>query len=203
MSLSRIRPPHPVSTLVLALALSACGRGRTPVPQPGSSQGTPPDLRGSIVMVLPFQSTTGIAGDADAELAFALRDRAPGVTWVLPPRLQQALDRSPGLQVRIHGLQVGVFSSAEVERVGDPLFGDLLRLGSLVDAEAALVPLRAWTVPGEGGTRVLGSAALIHVRTGRVLWFGVVEGTPAEADDPAALASAVDALARTLLWYGR
>lgn len=204
MSLFRLRPRHTAPVLlVCALALSACGKGKAPVPQPGSSQGTPPDLRGSIVMVLPFQSAMGITGDPDAELAFALADRGPGVTWVLPPRLQQALDRSPGLRVRLHGLQVGVFSAAEVERVGDPLYGELLRLASLVDAETALVPIRAWLDQGEAGTRVLGSAALIHVRTGRVLWFGIVEGAPSEPGDPTALASAVDALARTLLWYGR
>ena len=193
-------------TLVLALILaaSACGGGRAPAPEPGASQGTPPDLRGSTVMVLPFQGATGVTGDVDAELAFGLRDRAPGVDWVLPPRLQQALDRSPGLNIRIHGLQVGVFSAAEVQRVGDPLFGDLLRLGALVDAQTALLPVRAWVATDEaGGSRVRISAALVQVRTGRVLWFGVVEGTPAEGEDPGALASAVDALTQKLIWYAR
>jgi len=200
---SAFRPRYLTTTLALALAVSACGKGRAPVPEPGTSQGTPPDLRGSIVMVLPFQSAMGVAGDVDAELAFALRDRAPGVDWVLPPRLQRALDRSPGLNVRIHGLQVGVFSAAEVQRVGDPLYGDLLRLGALVDAQTALLPVRAWVVPGEGGIRVRVSAALVHVRTGRVPWFGLVEGAPAETDDPGALASAVDALIQKLIWYDR
>ncbi len=207
MSLSTARPRHARKTFVLALVLaasaSACGRGRAPVPEPGASQGTPPDLRGSIVMVLPFQGATGVTGDVDAELAFALRDRGPEVDWVLPPRLQQALDRSPGLNVRIHGLQVGAFSAAEVQRVGDPLFGDLLRLGALVDAQTALLPVRAWVVPGEGGNRVRISAALVQVRTGRVLWFGLVEGAPSEGEDPGALASAVDALTQKLLWYAR
>jgi hypothetical protein len=154
-------------------------------------------------MVLPFQSSTVTAGDPDAELAFALRDRGPGVSWVLPPRLQEVLDRSPGFAVRIHGLQVGVFSTAEVDRIGDPLYGDLLRLAALVDAEAALIPLRAWVAPGEGGSRVRISATLIHVRTGRVLWFGIEEGVPGEPEDPGALASAVDAISGKLLWYGR
>ena len=205
MSLSTARPRHARNTFVLALILaaSACGRGRAPVPEPGASQGTTPDLRGSIVMVLPFQGATGVTGDVDAELAFALRDRGPGVDWVLPPRLQQVLDRSPGLNVRIHGLQVGVFSAAEVQRVGDPLFGDLLRLGSLVDAQSALIPVRAWVAPEEGGSRVRISAALVQVRTGRVLWFGLVEGALGEGEDPAALASAVDALMQKLLWYAR
>jgi hypothetical protein len=154
-------------------------------------------------MVLPVQNSTVAAGDPDAELAFALRDRGPGVSWVLPPRLQEVLDRSPGLAVRIHALQVGVFSQAEVQRIGDPLYGDLLRLSALVEAQMALIPLRAWVASGEEGSRVVISAALVHVRTGRVLWFGVEEGKPAEPEDPGALASAVDALTAKLLWYGR
>lgn len=187
--------------LVLVMAASSCGKGRAPVPEPGASQGTPPDLRGSTVMVLPFQSAAGMAGDVDAELAFGLKDRGPGIHWVLPPRLQQVLDRSPGLRTRLHGLTVGAFSGGEVQRVGDPLYGDLRRLGTLVDAEVALVPLRAWVHAGESGIRVRVSATLIHVQTGRVLWFGVVEGEAFEPSDVRALASAVDALAKKLLWY--
>jgi hypothetical protein len=202
VSFPTIRLRLVTTILTLSLAVSACGKGKAPVPQPGASQGTPPDLRGSIVMVLPFQSAAGVVGDVDAELAFALRDRGPGVTWVLPPRIQQALDRSPGLNARIHGLPVAAFAAAEVQRVGDPLYGDLRRLASLVDAEVALLPLRAWVNPGEGGSRIRISAALVHVRTGRVHWFGVVEGEPREPEDPGALASAVDALTRKLIWYG-
>jgi hypothetical protein len=152
-------------------------------------------------MVLPFQSATEMAGDVDAELAFGLKDRGPGIDWVLPPRLQQVLDRSPGLRTRLHGLAVGAFSGGEVQRVGDPLYGDLRRLGTLVDAEVALVPLRAWVHAGESGSRVRVSATLIHVQTGRVLWFGVVEGEAFEPSDVRALASGVDALAKKLLWY--
>lgn len=201
MSHPTVRPRRLGAALALALTASACGRGRAPVPEPGASQGTPPDLRGSTVMVLPFQSSAGMAGDVDAELAFGLRDRGAGVDWLLPPRLQQALERSPGLSTRLHGLAVGAFSTGEVQRVGDPLYGDLRRLGALVDADVALVPLRAWVHAGESGSRVRLSATLIHVQTGRVLWFGVVEGEAWEPSDVRALASAVDALAKRLLWY--
>ena len=200
MSFPMIRARASASAFLLSLFAAACG-GRAPVPEPGAAQGTPPDLRGSTVMVLPFQESATVAGDLDAELAFALRDRGPGVTWILPPRLQEVLNRSPGLGARIHGLPVGAFTTAEVERVGDPLYGDLRRLAALVDAEVTLLPVRAWLHPGEGGARVRVSAALIHVRTGRVLWFGVEEGDPREPGDPSAPASAADALARTLLWY--
>lgn len=192
-----------LAALTLALTLSGCAR-KAAVPEPGSPQGTPPDLRGSRVMVLPAQSVAGIAGDVDAELAFALRDRGAGVTWIFPPRLQEALNRSPGLGGRIHGLPVGMFATGEVRRVGDPLYGDLRRVAALVDGEVALIPVRAWAWADEsagGQVRVRISAALVHVRTGRVPWFGVVEGEPGPAADAAGLASAADALARALLWY--
>ncbi|MEX0741799.1 MAG: hypothetical protein WD079_03315, partial [Phycisphaeraceae bacterium] len=43
------------------------------------------------------------------------------------------------------------------------------------------------------------AAALLSARTGRVYWFGIVEGEPGAAGDPRALASAVDALVRRLV----
>jgi hypothetical protein len=155
-------------------------------------------------MVYPAQDVRGVAGDVDAEIAFALQDRGgEGVTWIFPPRLQNILDRSPGI-TRIRGLPVGVFSQAEVERVGDPLYGDLRRLGEIADGSVALIPLVVATQPPDSvthGMAVSVSAAVIHVRTGRVLWFGMVEGDASEVPDAGTLASAVDALARTLLWY--
>ncbi|HKJ02757.1 MAG TPA: hypothetical protein VJ997_09890 [Longimicrobiales bacterium] len=153
------------------------------------------------MMVFPFQDARGVDGDADAEIAFGLRDRGPEVTWIFPTRLQEVLDRSPGMS-RIRGLPVGVFSTGEVRRVGDPLYGELRRLGALVDGEVALIPLVVAAQPADSlGVAVRVSAAVIHVRTGRVLWFGMVEGDHHETADPATLASAVDVLARTLLWY--
>lgn len=188
----------------LAAALLACAAcaGRTSPPEPGTSRGSPPDLRGASVMVLPVQAVHEVGGDADAELSFGLTDRRAGVTWIFPARLEEALSRAPALDTRVRGLSVGTFSQAEVRRVGDPLYGELRRLAELVDAEVALLPLSAVavTVP-DGGTSVRFTVATVHVRTGRVLWFGVVEGEPHPAGDPRGLASAVDTLARTLLWF--
>ena len=153
-------------------------------------------------MVFPVQEITGVDGNADAELAFGLQSRGEGVGWILPGALQRAMERSPGLGVRIRGLPVGMFLTSEVRRVGDPLYGDIRRLGELVDARVALIPVRLWAGAGEetpGAARL--AATLIDVRTGRVVWFGVVEGDPHAPADPRLLASAADALARTLLWY--
>jgi hypothetical protein len=186
---------------LLTVGLAACAGTARP-PEPGEQQGTPPDLRGRRVMVLPFQENLGVPGDPDAEMAFGLTGRSSGVTWILPPELQRVVDRSPGSNLRIRALPVGAFTMAEVRRIGDPLYRDLRRLSEFVDAEVALLPVRAWTDADVGSDPTVRlSAALIHVGTGRVLWFGVVEGTAHPLEDPRGLASAVDRMARTLLWY--
>jgi hypothetical protein len=46
------------------------------------------------------------------------------------------------------------------------------------------------------------SVALIVIRTGRVSWYGVIEGLAGEAQDPATLASVAEVMARNLLPYG-
>jgi len=172
-------------------------------PSPGTSNSLPPDVSGRTVMVLPVQAEVGVEGDADAELAFALTSRESAVDWVFRAQLESALERSPGLGARTTGLAAGMFLRREVQRVGDPLYGDLRRLAALVNAEVALIPVAL--LPSEldeNGLRSFeASVALIDVRSGRVLWFGVVAGDPGNLGDPGVLASAMDRLARRLLWY--
>ena len=117
--------------------------------------------------------------------------------------LESAIERSPGLGARSTGLPVGMFLRREVARIGDPLYGDLRRLGALVNAEIALIPVVvAPGEPDEDGLAALESTAvMIDVRSGRVLWFGVVEGAAGELNSPGVLASAMESLARRLLWY--
>jgi hypothetical protein len=155
------------------------------------------------VLLLPVQENLAVSGDADAELAYGLRERGSGISWISAADVEERLARSPAVQARTRGLPVGVFLQAEVNRIGDPLYGDLRRTAALVDAEAVLVPVQAslQAAPGED-PRVRFVTALIDVRSGRVLWFGVLEGGPFPAGDPRGLASAVDEVARTLIWYG-
>lgn len=188
--------------LVLAcIVSSACG-GSSPPPGPGTTSGLAPDLRGRRVLVLPVQQNIGVRGDPDAEMAFGLRDRGVGVTWILPSEIQDALQRSPGLPSSLRGLAVGAFLVAEVRRVGDPLYGDLRRLSSLVEADAVLLPVQA-SLENDAGPdpTVRLWTALIESRTGRVLWFSILDGLAFPAEDPRGLASAVDEMARTMLWY--
>jgi hypothetical protein len=155
------------------------------------------------VLLLPVQQNLAVPGDPDAELAFGLRERGRGVLWISAAEVEEVLARSPAMQARTRGLPVGIFLQAEVERVGDPLYGELRRTASLVDAAVVLLPVQA-SLEGTPGQdpRVRFQATLIEVRTGRVMWFGVLEGGTYPANDPRGLASAVEEVARTLIWYG-
>lgn len=192
--------------LLVTVAILGCGGGSTPAPLPGQARGVAPDLRGSRVVVLPVQQNLGVPGNLDAELSFALRDRGPDVEWVSEEEVQEILRRSPAVQAQTRGLPVGAFLVGEVDRVGDPLYGQLRRISSLVDAHGILVPVRASLEPAGGvegaEPRVRIQAALIEPRTGRVLWFGVEESGDFAADDPRALASCVERLVDSLIWYG-
>ncbi len=150
-------------------------------------------------MLLPVQEAAGVSGDIDPELAFALQARGPDVHWVLPASLDSALVRSPGLQTRTHGLPVSVFGAAPIERIGDPLYGDLRRLAAVANADVALLPIRASMEQEGTGSAVRLWAALVEVRSGRVLWFGIIQGEPGAVGSERVIASAADKLARTVL----
>jgi hypothetical protein len=192
-----------VAALALALAiLPAWGCASRPAPPgPGEARGFVPDLRGQRVLVLPVQLHAGIPDGtpADAELAHALRTHGHDVGWVFPPEVDELLARSPGVSALIRELPVGVFLRAEVERIGDPLYGDLRRLSALTGAGMALIPVELRRMEA-GSYRI--TAALVSLRSGRVNWQGVVEGDVRVEADPAALASAAERLARAVLPLG-
>ena len=196
---------EPLKTLpIFALAtVLACGGGRAAPPSPDQPPATrPPDLTGAAVMVLPAQHGPGGApiGEPvpglDRELAYWLGERLPRVKWVFPPDLDRALERSPSLDINIRALAVSIFHRARVENIGDPLFGDLRRLGALTDTRFALVPVAATYVPnptGQGRAEV--SIALIDTLGGRVLWFGVAAGQPGAEGSTGVAATAASAVA--------
>ena len=72
-----------------------------------------------------------------------------------------------------------------------------------VDAEIALIPVQIapGAVDAQGHWPLQVAAALLIVRSGHVLWFGVEEGSPGEPGSPGVLASAMESLAQRLLWY--
>ncbi|HET9984321.1 MAG TPA: hypothetical protein VFQ38_12065 [Longimicrobiales bacterium] len=190
--------------LALALALG-CAR-RAALPTPESPQTRAPDLTGRTVMVLPAQPVGSIASTTvqafDAEAAYWLGDRGARVRWKFPRQLEQSLTTAGGLDIDLHNLAVGDFRGMRLRRIGDPLFGDLRRLGALVDARYALLPTSLAYVPPPAGQtqgRVEVAAALVDTMGGDVVWFGVLAGERGPEDDRATAATAARALARAVV----
>ena len=191
-----------VGALLAVVMAVGCG-GTAEAPPAGSFEGFIPDLRGERVMVFPVQIPAGVPGDASPEIEFALRTRTSEVDWIFSDELEAVLARSPAVESAVSGLPVSFFLRAQVRRIGDPLFGQLLRLGALANSDIALIPVTVRRgAEGAGGTSVVEIVAtILNVRTGQVIWFGVVAGRPGSVADFGSVASAVEALAETLLWY--
>jgi hypothetical protein len=203
--------------LALALILAAgCSRA---VSLPGADdvQRPFPDVGGQAVMVLPVQSgMPSIALPATAqpgavpsllshemrqalegEVAFWLSERAPRVRWTAPAAVERAIQGGGRVDVDVRSLSVRDFQRSRLQSIGDPLYGELRRVGVLLDVRLALLPLGAvWITEQTGVGRVHISAVLIDTIGGDVLWQGVVAGAPGAYADAAAMASAAQALAQ-------
>ncbi len=150
-------------------------------------------------MVMPAQLVRGGHPAVDQEILFALESRAGAVRWMGADALRDAMIRSTGPRVEIDALPVQAFLAGELQRVGDPLFGDLYRLGVMVDARYALIPVEVRERPEEAGVAVELAVALIECRSGRVFWYGIVDGELSSGGLLPATATAAEALARRLV----
>jgi hypothetical protein len=189
-----IRLASGLPLLLLLAAAAGCGGRQAPTADRPARPA--PDLTGHAVMVLPVQGTA--PAGLDGEIGFWLEEQAPRVRWILPPVLEQTVQRTPGLDVHVRSLAVSAFRRAEVKRIGDPLFGDLRRLGAVVGARYAVVPVYAVAPLDMEAGRIEIAVALIDTVGGDVLWFAVVGGDASPAGDPVAVASAARALARAV-----
>lgn len=135
----------------------------------------------------------------ESELSYWLTGRTPRTRWVTPESVVRAAAGAPALAVRPRELPVQDFLRASLQSIGDPLYGDLRKLGILVDARVALLPIGAVWVPElGGGGRVHIAAALIDTFGGNVLWYGVVAGDTGSRSDAGTAASAAQALAQVI-----
>jgi hypothetical protein len=204
-------------SLLAIVLLCACAR-----PAPPSADATPrpfPDIGGRTVMLLPVQGAvptlslpanadpgtppvrlgTDAAAQLESELAYWLPQRAPRTRWITPDAIERAVRNSPSLDVRPRELTVRDFQRARLQSIGDPLYGELRRVGALMDARLALLPIGAlWVAERDGGGRVHLVMALIDTFGGDVVWYGVVAGTAGERGDGAVIASVAQAVARTI-----
>lgn len=187
-----------------ALLALACATGHAP-PKATDPKPPPPDMTGVKVMLLPAQVRGPALPGLDAELSYWLQQRAPRTEWVLRPAMERVLKSTPEWSINLDALAVGDFSYMEVKRIGEPLFTDLRRLSTMLDARFALVPVGAGWVSASGSKgeasrgHVEIAAAIIDTSDGSVLWYGVVAGEPSGAPDRGAIASAAQELARVLV----
>jgi hypothetical protein len=116
-----------------------------------------------------LQLISGAHSDVAREIEYALRTRTSGGGWILPAELREVLRANPGTQIGVVALPVDIFLSRQVQRIGDPLFGDLYRLGVLTNSTYALLPIQARSQPAEGASEAVVEivAAILDVRSGR------------------------------------
>lgn len=192
------RAPRRALVLALLLPLAACGKKQLPTAD--EPQRAVPNLAGLNVMVLPAQpGPRGVPAGLDEAIAGNLSELSPSVHWVFPPALQRAVQRAPWLEIRPDALPVSTFRKPDLEFVPDPLYGQLRRLGAVVDARYAVLPVAASYIeadePGQQG-RIEVAAAIVDTVGGRVLWYGVVAGERGPDGDEVVLGTAANAVAR-------
>jgi len=183
------RPVRAALACVAAAALAACSG-------PGAFAGSAaepapvPRLAGRGVMVLPVQSRPGLsagdAADVDAEIAFWAADAAQGQPWSFAPDLDALVEREPALGLRTRGLAIAALLDDDRGHIGDPLLGDLRRLGAVADRGLALVPARLLP-PAQPGAGLRLDLALVNTVGGAVLWRGRIEGVAEEGTSAAAV----------------
>ena len=170
-------------------------------------------LSGRSVLVLPVQfvqqTPEGYIGGAQGrrnavrqandEVVFALGEEGGRAEWILPEQQLDVLERQPAVEVNPYMLSVDqvVREGSDLERIVDPLYGQIRMLAALFDSRYALWPFEFFfhesgdTTPGRVALRGL----LVDARTGDVIWQGLVHGGTEPATSPAALASTAQAFA--------
>lgn len=187
--------------LCLGVAAAGCGTPRRAAPPADEPQAAVPNLAGLRVMVLPSQPARGgVPEGLDAAIGANLEDRAPAVDWVMPAELERALARAPMFEIRLNALPVSILRKPELVHVSEPLYGQLRRLGALVDARYAVLPFAAGYLAGtaEEPGRIEVAAVIVDTVGGRLLWRGIVAGERGPAGDEVVLATAAQAVAEMI-----
>jgi hypothetical protein len=181
------------------------------VPQPATAQQKPQKpkvpavplatsgLAGQGVAVLPLtmlvsdtrvpgtsgaKARTALLSWADSLLGDALTERAPEVTWVLPPELRKNARRSAGLLPAPDRMGQSIMRVSQLKEVPDPLRTYLRQLLALSGgARYALIPAALYLNPeGEDSLKLQLSAVLADGRLGRVVWRTLAVGTGETAE---------------------
>ena len=165
-------------------------------------------LAGQGVAVLPLTMVVGAPGVpgtsgpkaraalirwADSLLADILVERAPEVTWVLPPALRNTARRAAGMLPSPDQMGQSVMRSPGLKDLPDPMRNYVRQLLALSGgARYALIPASLYLSPAGGDSLTVQlSAVLADGRLGRVVWrtVAVGQGETADAAYRAALAT--------------
>lgn len=153
--------------LAALVVVAACAR--PPAAGDRATSAPPLHISGQRVLLLPIQGLGTSGHEAlEAELLFALRERDPGITWIGPEELRQALRRAPQLAGDPAMLPADPLVHHGVRRAGDALGAELRRLSALTDTRLVLLPR---LVGGEDAGSLGFRAALLDTRTGTVIWW--------------------------------
>jgi hypothetical protein len=122
---------------------------------------------------------------ADSLLADALAERAPEVTWILPPALRRTGQRATGLLPSPDRMGQSVMRAPNLKEMPDPLRSYVRQLLALSNgARYALIPASLYLSPATGDSLTVQLAAVLaDGRLGRVVWRTLAIGTGATADE--------------------
>ncbi len=188
---------RPVWAAAIALLAAGCGaRNVAVLLEPGYERGGVPDLAGARVMVFPLQGGGDAYPDLDTEIEYALGQAVGEATWLFSGELEEALSRNPGTELSVRNLPVRRLLLEEVERIPDPLFGQVYRFGALTGASYALLPIEVQATQGVEGSFLELTSVLVDARSGYILWLGVVRGTEGEERELVRSATVAAELAR-------
>ncbi len=146
----------------------------------GDSTGTLPDLE-------PRRSA--LLQEANSTLDTAVRLTGRGVTWMGMDEQRRAARRNPTLGIDPDQFATSYLLGSTVDRIPDPLWGQIRSLGAITGARFAVVPA-AVRIAGRAGALTASYIMVVaDVRTGTVMFRARAVGQPA-ATAEAALASA-------------
>jgi hypothetical protein len=121
---------------------------------------------------------------ADSLLGDMLVERAPEVTWLLPPALRATARRAPGMLPSPDQMGQSVMRSPGIKDLPDPMRNYLRQLLAMSGgARYALIPASLWLTAAKGDSLTVQlSAVLADGRLGRVVWRTLAVGSGETAD---------------------
>ena len=108
---------------------------------------------------------------ADSLLGEVLQERAPEVSWLLPPELEKVARKGAGMIPEPDRMGQSVMRSDRLEQVPDPLRSNLRTLMALAGGRYVFIPASIYfDRDEEGAVRATVYAVLADTRTGQVAW---------------------------------